>query len=52
MTNLPQVISLLPKYKDLCKIMKIVIVLQDKIDELEQRLEKLEESKVHDGYNN
>lgn len=52
MTNLPQVISLLPKYKDLCKIMKIVIVLQDKIDELEQRLEKLEESKVYDGYNN
>ena len=46
MTNLPQLISLLPKYKDLCKIMKIVIVLQDKIDELEQRIEKLEESKV------
>ena len=52
MTNLPQLISLLPKYKDLCKIMKIVIVLQDKINELEQRIEKLEESEVHDGNKN
>lgn len=49
MTNLSQLISLLPKYKDLCKIMKIVIVLQNKINELEQRIEKLEDSKVHDA---
>lgn len=45
MTNLSEIISLLPKYKDLRNIMKLIILLGDRIDELEQRIEKLEEDK-------
>lgn len=42
MNSLSEIISLLPKYEDLSKIMKLVIALHDKIDELEKRVEKLE----------
>ena len=42
MSNLPELIYLLPKYKDLSEIMKVFIVLQDKVNKLEGRIEKLE----------
>lgn len=45
MTSLSEIISLLPKYKDLSNIIKLINILGERINYLEQRIKKLEEEK-------